>query len=158
MKTKLGKIMGCLGSRPAPHHGAGVAEILRRQPQTFGVQLVEPRLLLPPLEPLAAVGAGVGAGTEHLLGEKTRKSGSRRGPQAFFFALGGVVAHLQQGVAGVFLEEGARGFVSPRVRRPHLHLQLPQLLQTHREVPTHGHQTFQIVQAGVVVSVLGGEM
>lgn len=54
-------------NHPLAHHSAGVAEILRRQPQALGVQFVEPRFL-PPLQPLAAVGTGVGAGTQHLTG------------------------------------------------------------------------------------------
>lgn len=63
-------------------------------------------------------------------------------------------AHLQQGVAGVLLEEGPGSFVPPRVRRAHLHLQLPQLLQAHGQIPPHGHQTLQVIQARVVVPVL----
>lgn len=68
---------------------------------------------------------------------------------------GQVPPHLQQRVAGILLEEGLRGLLPPGVCRQHLQLELPQLLQPHGQVPAHGHQALQVIQAGVVVTVLG---
>ena len=151
------------GSPPA-HHGAGVPQVLRRQPQALRIQAVQPGLL-PPLQPLGAVGPGVGAGTQHLWVPPRHPPYIQQPPDPPTFdppplpTRGGgglrlAAAHLQQGVAGVLLEEGPGSFVPPRVRRAHLHLQLPQLLQAHGQIPPHGHQTLQVIQARVVVPVL----
>ena len=154
---------GVGGGSPPAHHGAGVPQVLRRQPQALRIQAVQPGLL-PPLQPLGAVGPGVGAGTQHLWVPPRHPPYIQQPPDPPTFdpppsphkggGLRLAAAHLQQGVAGVLLEEGPGSFVPPRVRRAHLHLQLPQLLQAHGQIPPHGHQTLQVIQARVVVPVL----
>lgn len=64
--------------------------------------------------------------------------------------------HLQQAVWTALLQEGLAGLVPPRVSAGHLQLQLPQLLHEDRQVSADGHQALQVVQAGVVFSVLPG--
>lgn len=67
---------------------------------------------------------------------------------------GGDLTHLQQAVGAALLQEGLAGLVPPRVSAGHLQLQLPQLLHEDRQVSADGHQALQVIQAGVVFSVL----
>lgn len=62
--------------------------------------------------------------------------------------------HLQQTVLAILLQECFAGLFSPGVSTSHLQFQLLQLLHLHRQVPPNGHQTLQIIQTWVVLTIL----
>lgn len=54
----------------------------------------------------------------------------------------------------VLLQKGFAGLLSPGVSTGHLQLQLLQLLHLYWQVPPDGHQTLQVIQTWIVLTIL----
>lgn len=65
------------------------------------------------------------------------------------------VAHLQQTVAGILLEEGPSRALPPGASCSHLGLQLGQGIEAHRDGAAFGRQALQLLQVGIVAPILG---
>lgn len=67
-----------------------------------------------------------------------------------------MLAHLEQSVGGVLLEEGACRPLPPGPRRRYLRLHLSQGIKPHGDGAPPDKQAFQLLQIGIAVAALGG--
>lgn len=65
-----------------------------------------------------------------------------------------MMAHLEQCVRGVLLEEGASGPLPPGSSRSHLRLHLCQWIKPDRDGATPGQQALQLLQVSIATATL----
>ncbi len=65
-----------------------------------------------------------------------------------------MMAHLEQSVRGVLLEEGASGPLPPGSSGSHLRLHLGQRIKPDRDGATPGQQALQLLQVSIATATL----